>query len=66
MTTQEVFTTGQAARIMGISIQTVIKRFDSGDLTGYRLPSGFRRITRESLIDFIGRHQIIGTELYVA
>ena len=64
MTTQDVFTTGQAAKIIGLSIQTVIRRFDSGDLAGYRLPHGFRRITRESLIDFIARHQIIRTELY--
>ena len=67
MTTREVFTTGDVARVTGLSIQTVIRRFDLGELLGFRNPGSRsrRRITRESLIDFIVRHQIIGTELCI-
>jgi CheY-like chemotaxis protein len=36
---------------------TVIRRFDAGDIKGYRVPlSGFRRIPRESLIEFATRY----------
>jgi excisionase family DNA binding protein len=51
---KEVFTTGEAAKIMKVSQQTVIRCFDSGQLKGFRVPgSRFRRIPREVLYKFM-------------
>ena len=48
-----VFTTGEAADLCNLSQQTIIRCFDSGKLNGFRVPgSKFRRIPRESLINF--------------
>ncbi len=53
-TKKEVFTTGECAKIMKISQQTVIRCFDNGTLKGFRVPgSRFRRIPRANLITFI-------------
>ncbi len=44
---KQVFTTGEAAEICKVSQQTIIRCFDSGRLTGFRVPgSRFRRIPR--------------------
>lgn len=57
--TKTVFTTGDVAEVCRISQQTVIRCFDSGKLRGFRVPgSKFRRIPRESLIEFMKAHQI--------
>ena len=54
-----VYTTGEVARICNVSQQTVIRCFDSGKLKGFRVPgSRFRRIPRESLIQFMREHNI--------
>ena len=54
-----VFTTGEAGEICGLSQQTIIRCFDSGDLAGFRVPgSKFRRIPREHLIKFMKDHSI--------
>ncbi|MCG8404442.1 MAG: response regulator [Phycisphaerales bacterium] len=54
-----VFTTGEVAEVCRISQQTVIRCFDSGKLKGFRVPgSKFRRIPRESLVDFMKAHKI--------
>lgn len=54
-----VFTTGEVAEICGISQQTVIRCFDGGRLKGFRVPgSKFRRIPRESLIEFMKENGI--------
>ena len=54
---KEVFTTGEVARICNVTIRTVIKWFESGELTGYKIPgSKDRRIPRENLIRFMQRH----------
>lgn len=56
---KEVFTTGDVAEICSVSQQTVIRCFDSGRLKGYRVPgSRFRRIPRESLIQFMKENEI--------
>ena len=56
---KSVFTTGEVADICKLSQQTVIRCFDSGRLQGYRVPgSRFRRIPRESLIQFMKEHKI--------
>lgn len=51
---QQVFTTGQVARLCRVAPRTVCKWFDSGRLRGYRLPgSNDRRFPREALIQFL-------------
>jgi two-component system, OmpR family, response regulator len=54
-----VFTTGEAAEICKVSQQTIIRCFDSGRLKGFRVPgSRFRRIPRESLVQFMKENGI--------
>ena len=56
---KSVFTTGEAAKICRLSQQTIIRCFDSGQLEGFRVPgSKFRRIPRQSLIDFMNANRI--------
>jgi excisionase family DNA binding protein len=53
-TLQEVFSTGEAAKLCKVSQQTIIRCFDSGQLQGFRAQGNrFRRIPRESLILFM-------------
>ena len=56
---KKVFTTGEAAKVCKVSQQTIIRCFDSGRLTGFRVPgSKFRRIPREELIRFMRENEI--------
>ena len=56
---KSVYTTGEVADICKVSQQTVIRCFDSGRLRGFRVPgSRFRRIPRESLLEFMKKHGI--------
>ncbi|MCC6660999.1 MAG: response regulator [Phycisphaerales bacterium] len=56
---KRVFTTGEAATICKVSQQTIIRCFDSGRLTGFRVPgSKFRRIPRDELIRFMKSNSI--------
>jgi len=56
---KRVFTTGEVAEICKVSQQTIIRCFDSGKLEGFRVPgSKFRRIPRESLIQFMKENDI--------
>jgi excisionase family DNA binding protein len=51
---KKIFTTGEAAEVCKVSQQTIIRCFDSGRLTGFRVPgSKFRRIPRDELIRFM-------------
>ncbi|MGH7242544.1 MAG: response regulator [Phycisphaerales bacterium] len=51
---KRIFTTGEAAAICKVSQQTIIRCFDAGRLTGFRVPgSKFRRIPREELLRFM-------------
>ena len=57
--TKRVFTTGEAAAICKVSQQTIIRCFDNGRLTGFRVPgSKFRRIPREELLRFMRANSI--------
>jgi excisionase family DNA binding protein len=59
LSTKRVFTTGEAAEVCKVSQQTIIRCFDSGRLTGFRVPgSKFRRIPREELIRFMRTNNI--------
>lgn len=54
-----VFTTGEAADVCKLSQQTIIRCFDSGQLSGFRVPgSKFRRIPRDELIRFMKKNSI--------
>lgn len=56
---KQVFTTGEAAEICKVSQQTIIRCFDSGRLTGFRVPgSRFRRIPRKDLLQFMKSNDI--------
>ncbi len=56
---KRIFTTGEAAAICKVSQQTIIRCFDSGRLTGFRVPgSRFRRIPREELVRFMRANNI--------
>ena len=61
---KSIFTTGEVAEICNISQQTVIRCFDKGALRGYRVPgSRFRRIPRDSLIQFMKDNGIPLTQI---
>ncbi|MBL8875425.1 MAG: response regulator [Phycisphaerae bacterium] len=52
--TKRIFTTGEAAAVCKVSQQTIIRCFDAGRLTGFRVPgSKFRRIPRDELLRFM-------------
>jgi two-component system, OmpR family, response regulator len=56
---KQVLTTGDAAELCNVSQQTIIRCFDSGRLTGFRVPgSRFRRIPRTELIRFMRANEI--------
>ena len=56
---KDVFTTGDAAKLLRVSQQTIIRCFDAGELRGFRVPgSRFRRIPRESLLRFMRQNGI--------
>src|SRR5262245_37918325 len=53
---EKAFTPGEIARLCGASPRTVQKWIDAGLLSGWRLPSGDRRVTREALLRFMGQY----------
>lgn len=56
---KDLYTTGEAAQICGVSQQTIIRCFDSGRVEGFRVPgSRFRRIPRVSLLKFMKDNSI--------
>lgn len=56
---KDLFTTGEAAEVCKVSQQTIIRCFDSGRLEGFRIPgSKFRRIPRQSLVNFMKENNI--------
>ncbi len=56
---KKIFTTGEAAKVCKVSQQTIIRCFDSGRLSGFRVPgSRFRRIPRAELIRFMRKNDI--------
>ena len=58
------FTTGEVAELCHVTIPTVIKWIESGELEGFKIPgSKNRRITRESLLTFMKKYNIPTTAL---
>ncbi|MFH0946979.1 MAG: response regulator [Planctomycetota bacterium] len=61
---QRVFTTGEVARFCHVTIRTVIRWFETGELKGYRIPgSRDRRIPRGELVEFMRAHGLPLDEL---
>ncbi len=59
LASKRVFTTGEAAKVCKVSQQTIIRCFDTGRLSGFRVPgSKFRRIPRDELIKFMRANNI--------
>lgn len=57
--TKNVLTTGEVAKICNVAPRTVSKWFDSGHLSGYRIPgSKDRRIPLDHLVRFMRSHNI--------
>lgn len=56
---QASYTTGEVARVCGVTKRTVIQWVDSGKLKGYRIPgSRHRRVSAEALRTFLRTHKI--------
>jgi excisionase family DNA binding protein len=56
---KDVLTTGDVAKICSVAPRTVSKWFDSGQLSGYRIPgSKDRRIPLNALMRFMKQHNI--------
>jgi len=56
---RKVFTTGEVAKLCHVTIRTVIRWFETGELKGYRIPgSRDRRIPRDRLIEFMRAHDL--------
>jgi excisionase family DNA binding protein len=56
---KDVYTTGEVARMCNVTIRTVIKWFETGELKGYKIPgSRDRRIPKENLVVFARKHGI--------
>jgi excisionase family DNA binding protein len=52
------YTTGQAAQILGVNVSTIQDWIARDYLEGWRLPSGHRRVSRESVDKILaGRHR---------
>jgi CheY-like chemotaxis protein len=53
---RNLYSTGDVARLCGVTINTVVKWFEAGELKGKRTSAtGARRITRRSLFSFLKR-----------
>ena len=60
--TRRDHTTGEVAKICGLSQKTIIRCCDQGQLKSYRVPgSKFRRITREAVLEFMREYGIPAT-----
>ncbi|HMO19316.1 MAG TPA: helix-turn-helix domain-containing protein [Oligoflexia bacterium] len=56
---KDVLTSGEAAKICQVSLNTIIRCFDKGMIKGFRIPgSRFRRIPVNSLLRFIKEHNL--------
>ena len=57
--TEKTFTTGEVAKICGVTKQAVIKWFDDGKINGFRVPhSRSRRIPYKELVSFMASNAI--------
>ena len=47
--TRQALTLAQAADLLSVHADTIVKYLDAGDLDGFRLPSGHRRVYADSV-----------------
>lgn len=52
---KQLFTTGEAARILGVSIEAINRWIKDGKLRAYTTPGGHHRISREEVLEFSER-----------
>lgn len=55
---RDTFTTAQAARLLGVSVATVVNWIDDGRLRAHKTPGGHRRIAREDLVAFAHHYEM--------
>ena len=56
---EKMYTTGEAAKLLGVNVKTVLRLCISGDITAHRISShGQWRITRTVLVEYARRHGI--------
>lgn len=54
-----ILTTGEAAKLCGVSVRTICRWLDAGLLKGYKVPlSQVLRIQREALLRFMDKHDL--------
>ncbi|ODN41937.1 response regulator [Piscirickettsia litoralis] len=54
MISKEILTTGDAAKLCGVTVKTIIRWIDQGKLNAFKLPGrGDHRILRNEMIDFL-------------
>jgi two-component system response regulator VicR len=64
MKERKTYTTGQVAKNLGVSLSTVRRWLERGEIKGFRLPSaGGWRITRQELVNFMERNAFPVDEL---
>ncbi len=56
--TRDTFTTAQAARLLGVSVATVVNWIDDGRLKAHKTPGGHRRIARSDLVEFAHHYEM--------
>lgn len=57
MVEKKVYTTGQVAKICGVSLSTAKRWVERGEIKGFRLPrSGEWRVTKQELVNFMERN----------
>ena len=63
MTQKELYSTGEAAKLLNVSRSTISRKFDRGVFSGKQNPiTGERFISRESLVAFMNQyHLVVGT-----
>jgi excisionase family DNA binding protein len=64
---KRVLTTGDVARLCHVTINTVVKWAETGELKGFKIPgSGARRFTREEVIGFMKKYNFPIDEMVAA
>ncbi|WP_415893678.1 response regulator [Neptuniibacter sp. PT8_73] len=55
----KAYTSGDVAKICGVSLRTVIRWIEKGELKGFKLPGrGNNRVSEDNLINFLKAHDI--------
>ncbi|HIC90858.1 MAG TPA: helix-turn-helix domain-containing protein, partial [Syntrophaceae bacterium] len=52
------FSTQDISRLLNVSLSSVSKWIDKGELKAYLTPGGYRRVRRENLVEFMKRYRM--------